>query len=436
MRQYKKSIYNILISKGEKTYLWNTFSGVLLSLDCEGKAFYDGYEGENSNSPFFHTLLEQGCIVDSRLDEVGRVLFGEKSIMMNPFPQKQYYTIAPGLGCNYHCTYCFENERTLFAKMTPDTQKALYRYITNNAAQNKNLKGLYFTWFGGEPLLYLDIIEALGNRLMHYCQERGLQYYSGMISNGRFLTRDSVIVLRKQKLTHLQISVDGTESVYCDRKNATAEDFKATIDNIAYAADYLPITVRINITRDDFQDALKLTELLLKDRGLDGKIKVYMAHVREYTRKHTTEEEHALHRKFLQFEGEYIKLFRKGGPYKLDSLGFREPKRRGTTCLSVCSANACIGPEGELYQCEHHFGRPEFVIGNIFDGTFYGENKQKYLTFAHYPKCKTCQMFPICLGGCMDDMINHRDIIDCKAYCQRLIELKFLKFEHKALSLT
>ena len=91
VRQYKKSIYNILISKGEKTYLWNTFSGVLLSLDCEGKAFYDGYEWENSNSPFFHTLLEQGCIVDSRLDEVGRVLFGEKSIMMNPFPQKQYY---------------------------------------------------------------------------------------------------------------------------------------------------------------------------------------------------------------------------------------------------------------------------------------------------------------------------------------------------------
>ncbi len=433
MCQYKKSIYNILIPWGEKTYLWNTFSGAFLSLNCEGKDFYDEYDGRNSDSPFFRTLLEQRCIVDVRLDEVGKVLFDEKSIMMNLSPKKQYYTIAPGLGCNYRCNYCFENERTSFAKMTPETQLALYNYITKNAEQNKYLQGLCFTWFGGEPLLYLDVVEALGKQLMHYCQERGLQYYSGMISNGRFLTKDAVTVLQRQKLGHLQISVDGTESVYCSKKNATAEDFRETIDNISYAADYLPIAVRINVSGDNFQDALRLTEFLLKDRGLDGKIKVYVAHVREYTRKLTAKEEHALHRNFLRFEGEYMKLFWKGGPYRSESFEFREPRRRGTTCLSVCNSNACIGPEGEIYQCEHHFGIPESVIGTIFDGAFYSENKQKYLTFTHYPKCKVCPIFPVCLGGCMDDMVNCRNMIDCTAYRQRIIDLKLLSLAQQSL---
>lgn len=68
MCQYKKSIYNILIPSGDKTYLWNTFSGAFLSLNHEGKTFYDGYDGKTSQSPFFRTLLEQGCIVDTRLD--------------------------------------------------------------------------------------------------------------------------------------------------------------------------------------------------------------------------------------------------------------------------------------------------------------------------------------------------------------------------------
>lgn len=426
---YKLSQYNVLFTRNDVHYIWNTFSGALIKLDQEAQAYIAAFNGEKDDSSYFSTLYSNGCIVKTTLDELGKVLYDEKAITFNNYPNRLFFTIAPGLSCNYNCIYCFENKRSSFDRMTDETQEALVRYINRQIERNPKLERISITWFGGEPLLYTDIIYSLSLRIMECCRENGIDYYSGMITNGRYLTKENVQVLSQCKLGHIQVSIDGMADYYEKMKGASKQDFYAVVNNLIYACEYLPLAVRIN-TGADMAEAIRLTDYLLSDCGLDGKIKIYIAHTRDYDEQKSARIEQQQHKLFLENERQYMSMFGKQGKYKKTSFEYRVPKRRGTTCLSVCQSNACIGPNGEIYQCEHHFGIQDAIIGNIYEGKFYQDNNSKYLEFQHYKKCLSCSFFPVCLGGCLDDKVNSRNMIDCQNYRKRLIDLKMFALEH------
>ena len=429
MGHYKLSVFNVRFTRDNKNYLWNTFSNALIRLDQSAIQFIDNFSGEETDHPYFKVLFQNGCIVTDCLDEFGKILYDEKAITFNRYPKRLNYTIAPGLSCNYHCEYCFENHRTSFEKMSLEVEESLFQFFCRQIKNNSNLDEICITWFGGEPLLYVDIIDRISKRLVSHCREHGIKYHAGMISNGRFLTKENVQILRDNQIDHIQISLDGMPEHYAKIKNASVDDFYQTVNNIVYACDYMHIAVRINIL-DSLTDAVNLTDYLLKVRNLDGKIKVYVAHTRLYDDNLSVKEEHKSHQLFLKNEGNFIQLFGKAGIYNKNSFEYRKPQRRGTTCLSVCHHNACIGPNGEIYRCEHHFGMKDAIVGNIYNGLFFQANDLAFFSFQHRKKCLRCKFFPVCLGGCLDDAINQRDIIDCRHYCERLIDLKMFEIEH------
>ena len=417
---YKLSRYNVLFERNGKKYLWNTFSDALIRLDASGLTYLDGFNGVDDNTDYFQILRDNGYIVDSRFDELGKVLFDEKATMLNDEPIGMHYTIAPGLGCNYNCSYCFEKDRKIHTEMTRDMQIKLCDFIINAAEKNKNLQQIGITWFGGEPLLYMDTISFISTRIMTYCRERGIRYNAGLVTNGRFLDPINAAMLQGFNVTSVQLAIDGTKDYYVRKKGALPEDFDATINNVVASSDILPITVRINVS-DNYDEALKLTEYLLTNNKLDGKIQIYIAHVRDYDEEDMDKEQQS-HKRFLSMEKRYFELFGKGKKYSLESLSYIKPKRRCTTCLSVCNPNYCIGPEGELYRCEHHFGKTEHIVGTIESGRFYAHDEVYYLKHLHPAKCEECQIFPVCLGGCMNDVKAGKTALSCELFRERLFD--------------
>lgn len=95
--QYKLSFYNVLFSRNSKNYIWNTFSGALLSLSEEGLSYIQNYSPSQSetNTTFSNILLSNGCIVNENYDELKQILADEKSITMNANPPRMYFTITP-----------------------------------------------------------------------------------------------------------------------------------------------------------------------------------------------------------------------------------------------------------------------------------------------------------------------------------------------------
>ena len=117
-------------------------------------------------------------------------------------------------------------------------------------------------------------------------------------------------------------------------------------------------------------------------------------------------------------------MFGNGEKYFHESFAEINPLRKCTTCLSVCAPNFCIGPNGELYRCEHFLGLKDKIVGDVFSGRFYTEAETKYLTFTHLDKCLRCSIFPICMGGCMNDVTKDDNAIACDRFIEQMVDMK------------
>ncbi len=125
-----------------------------------------------------------------------------------------------------------------------------------------------------------------------------------------------------------------------------------------------------------------------------------------------------------------MKLFGSEGDYSKESFAHIQPTRRCTTCLSVCAPNFCIGPNGELYRCEHFLGIEDKIVGDVFSGRYYSDSEIKYLTFKHLDKCLKCNILPICMGGCMNDVVDTDNAISCERFIDQMIDMKMFAMKN------
>ena len=302
------------------------------------------------------------------------------------------------------------------------------QYVSNRLSRNKNVKKLRVVWFGGEPLLYMNIIEKLSLGFISVCENSGIHYSASIITNARFLNKETAQLLADLHVKSAQISVDGCADLYCRNKLASRSDYDAVINNLTESWDKLDIAVRINTYPEEYEEACKLTHYLLKERELDGKIKIYIANKRNYSV--TSTEEQKNFKAYCANDMSYRSMFT-DSTYSYKSYQFRRVQRCDAPCKNICDSSACIGPKGELYKCEHHFGDQTKVVGSIDRGYYYNTIFNKY-TQPEFPKqeCIKCAYLPCCMGGCPDDRINNRFIIDCQSYTERLNALKLYEIEH------
>ena len=416
---WKASQFNVIKEINGKMMIWNSRTGALASLDDDTIKYLDNPSQSAIPNVTQSVLSQNGFIVESGRNEPEEII---RNACTSPKDAEGlYYVIAPTLACNYHCIYCFENDRTIHSSMTIKTADAVSRFI-ESAIKNRNYtKYLHINWFGGEPLLQPEIISRISNNLLQYCQKLGIDYRASIVTNGRYLDRNTAELLQALKVKRVQISFDGTEQIYCKRKNASIDDYRLTIENIVQAAEILPgIVIRINISHSFFTDAYALTNYLLKEYHLDGKIKVYCANTYEGTKEERIKE----YPSFALGEESFRDLF--GTEYAKISYNVPRSRARRMTCGLVCEDRFCIGPEGELYKCEHDFGKTDRIVGNIFgdrNEKLLDEFRQANLKTLTRKECKECSVFPVCLGGCPNHTLHNEIPFDCKAYKNYLFNL-------------
>lgn len=118
-------------------------------------------------------LLQYKVIVDNDFDEISLLKASESIARYSP--NTLGLVIAPTLGCNFRCSYCYEsNKQTTL--MDSNVQDAIVNYVR----ERKQFKNLDVTWYGGEPLLCMNIIEKLSSDFINL----NLNYSAGIITNG------------------------------------------------------------------------------------------------------------------------------------------------------------------------------------------------------------------------------------------------------------
>ncbi len=422
---YKKSIYNIIIGNVEDSNLiYNSFSGGVSQFDNYSYTIMeniDKYVEETATKEdreLKNVMYDNGFIVDKDFDELSWLLVHNKSIRYDMHSTRLRLTIAPTMSCNYKCYYCYESKAYKSKMMTEETIEQLISYVEGQL--NDDLKLLNISWYGGEPMLAIDIIGKISKRIIKLCQDKNIEYRADILTNGYLLDyKTAQLLYNEYKVYDVQIPMDGMLKTYATRKGVSEEAFNKVIKNIKEISDFMNVHVRMNIDNDNKEEILELTKLLLVDYGLKEKIRVYLAAVKNYTNVcDFTGEGCFSSDEFFAFKKEFTDFL-----YSLNaekSITKTIPIPSWITCGLSRIRNLVIDPDGNFYRCAHLIGHDNSNIGNIKIGQVYNEANLNYIFAEIQDKCKECVLVPICMGGCVfERMLNGGDSV-CRERIERL----------------
>ena len=343
----------------------------------------------------FKNFIRNGIIVN--FDEREYI----KSLLLMNYNKKSKITIiiAPTLACNFNCPYCFENH-TNKNKMNLEIQNKIIDFIKKILISSKK-KELNIIWFGGEPLLCLEIIEYISKSLIFFCNENKINYSSGMLSNGYFFNKKSVEILNNCKLNRIQITLDGLEKSHDLTRHLSngQGSFKQIIDNLNSIKFNGIISIRHSIYNNNKHEVEELKKLIEEIKNKTGNFITY------YTAPviNNPGEKRESSIEYLDINDSII--------FELERRKRRIPSFKIHYCDAPSLFFFGIGPEGELYKCWEDFGFKDRIYGNVDSWDLQNPIKtatnpdllMKYINSSGIwdnEECYNCVWLPICAGGC------------------------------------
>lgn len=399
----KESKYNFFFDYSDDSselIAYNSRTNALALIEKENYDKYKKYIEESipiDDEKLIEELKRGGFLIDDNINELEILKY---NLLANRYSSKHLsLTIAPTLDCNFACIYCYEKGKRKALYMSQEVQNALINYVEH---QSKNISNLTIAWYGGEPLLALDVIDNITKKVLQICEKQDINYSSVIVTNGYNLTREVAKKIKEFRVESIQVTIDGPENIHNSRRPLKNGEptFLTIIKNLSENIDVLPpVSLRINIDKENLE---KIEEIfnILKDYKLEQKVYPYPGYVEP------TNDCYSLNRcltisDFSNFEYEFqMKAVNKG--FKNNFLD-RYPIIKTNFCGADSINSVVIDPKGDLYKCWSDIGRDEYKIGNIINNELL--NIDVYFNYMLYDvtqdsKCINCNVLPLCMGGC------------------------------------
>lgn len=389
----KESLFNH-ICKNETSdgyLMYNFMTGALLELDEESKRKLDNHDELTSEET--ELLLHNGFLVDD-FDEISYLRFGNKLVCADD--ELLSILIAPTMECNFDCPYCFEHHGK--GMMALDVQDEIISFIENSIKENKH-KHLFVYWFGGEPLIGINIIQDMSKRILELASKYDLTYSSAMSTNGYFLTPENVRILNECKLSRIQITIDGMKEENDKTRRLISGEgtFDVIVSNLYQLDTGMEVHIRTNLNKNNATEFKRLNQLVSDIKEKTGvNISLYGAHMSVYDFNNENVDAMELNMR------EYSDLLKKN-----NMIGTNKKSNcRFAFCDAAKYYSFCFDEKGNLYKCWNDIGNVKFSYDNVFSANknaiaFTNKNALDYLGESFPEECVGCKVLPICFGGCI-----------------------------------
>lgn len=417
----KESKYNFILDgkSGNKIY-YNSRTGSLAEVAPEqNKMFMEFIENgtDITDKDFLIKLKYCGYLVEDGFDE-------KKDIYINLLSSRYEtsvlsLTITPTMACNFRCVYCFENGHYGQGKMGMDVEEGICRLAEQESG---HIEKLAVTWYGGEPLLAMDVVESLTEKLKDICKKSNTEYTASIVTNGYLLDDIMCGRLLKCDIEDVQITLDGDCETHNGRRPLAdgTPSFNRIMDNLALVHGKIAISIRINIdegNKDKVQDVIDE----LKARNIYDDVFCYLGLVTPSNGQCGNTACMSAER----YSGFNLK-FMLDNKIPLQPL---YPKPTGNYCGADYILGYVIDADGYVYKCWSDAGIPEKRISSVFDltstdGTFsegitdtQSQNVLcSYMLFnpVEDGNCGICKYLPLCMGGCPHNRLEGNQM--CEQY--------------------
>ena len=310
--------------------------------------------------------------------------------------------------CNLRCRYCFAGQGIYGGKpqtMPFEVAKAAIDFLVKQSGPRRHLE---LDFFGGEPLLNLDVVKQTVAYARSLEKEHDKVFRFTMTTNGVLLDDETSAFLNAE-MQNVVLSLDGRKAVNdAMRPNAGG---KGSYDTIVpryqrFVAergdrDYY---VRGTFTRDNLDfanDVLHMKELGFDQVSVEPVVtEPDVAYsLREEDLPRIYEEYDQLAKRILEMKrgGEHFNFFH--FMLDLDQGPCAIKRLRGCGCGNEYAA---VDPEGRVFPCHQFVGQPEWQMGDVLTGAYDLEKKDKFAHTSVYHKetCRSCWAKFYCSGGC------------------------------------
>ncbi len=412
--KYKASMFNFVFDEGEELVLFNSMKGMwsacrvrredreqVKNLLVEQKTGIEVSEKEEIPE----LLVERGFLVNDDLNEKQQ-REASYSRFVDRNANNLNLIILPTEQCNYRCKYCYESFQK--GKMTEELQEAVIKYIRKNISK---YAGLRISWFGGEPLLALDVIEKISVKAMDICKRARRAYRADMTTNGYLLTLETFKKLLSWNVLSYQITVDGIKEIHDSKKPLAngAGTFDVVTGNLKRIKEEIKssvfhIMIRSNVTADALVSMDEFTTFFHEMLGDDKRFSFFMRaagdwggnnRLDEMTQKRISEDQ----------IGTVYQNFAKMG-YQLNVgayAGFYNPG--GCMCYATMLQSFVISSDGNVRKCTCELDDERYSIGRLLpNGNMELDDEKMNRWFGNTvrfsEKCDNCAFSPLCFGAC------------------------------------
>jgi uncharacterized protein len=299
--------------------------------------------------------------------------------------------------------------------MTPQTADRLMDFI--RARFTKEKIGLRIDFYGGEPLLSMDLIRRISRAATDFARSRGAACRLNMVTNGALLKARTAEELSGLGLESARITIDGPPEIHNQSrpfKNGAAS-FDTVVKNVRDACGMLKIAIGGNFEKHNYKKFPLLLDCL-SDMGLtpekigpvkfdpvmkapQGGIPVpeYYGGCASLNETWIREAEAFLRREILK-------------------RGYATQKVRPVTCMVDIKDSWVVHYNGTLYKCPAFIGKPGFSAGSLETGVLPYDAVYRTQHWRN-DRCAECRYLPLCFGGCRymsyvrDGRIN---AVDCR----------------------
>ncbi len=307
-------------------------------------------------------------------------------------------------GCNLNCRYCYADAGTYGKKttiLTPQQGKKLLSVLVEKGIQRITS----ITFFGGEPSLFPDTIEAICQECEKLVTKGSLEdvpiYY--MITNGVSLSELCLQVIKKYKI-NVTISLDGSKEINDQLRilkngEGTYEQVLGTIQKMQ-KQETPPVMIEATYTKFHEENGVSREETIEK---LREETKISNIYVCDCAGSYLDPKQETIMERMERDNKEIEKLFVQQRYEEVASglLSFvilcsriwNLEEREDYVC-NVGFDGITIASDGEIYPCHMFEGEKEFRLGNIFEPDFsLTPNLEAILRLREYTKNERKQCY-------------------------------------------
>ncbi len=310
--------------------------------------------------------------------------------------------------CNLNCSYCFasqgkyDGERGL---MSFETGKQAFDFLVKNSGERVNLE---VDFFGGEPLMNLDVVKQLVAYARSIEKAAGKNFRFTLTTNG-MLIDDDLIEFANKEMSNVVLSLDGRKEIHDKFRvdyhgNGSWEKivpkFKKLV-NARCGKNYYMRGTFTHANPDFVKDIKTMLDLGFTELSMEP-----VVCATDDPSALTKEDLEIVKAQYEELANLMLERRNEGKPfvfyhYMIDLTEGPCIYKRISGCGSGTEYMA-VTPWGDLYPCHQFVGDEKFKLGNIWEGVTNTQVQEEFCgcnVYAH-PQCNECWAKLYCSGGC------------------------------------